>query len=127
MIEFLAIGLLIVALINTALLYKIAVALNALLDVNKKWGQPSQAEKDLASGKHDAVIERSLKDITENPKHAKAHWHLAKAYYEKEMWNEAKTEMEIVARLQPSWRSESVDPYIQEIAIRLNADSDSHR
>jgi cytochrome c-type biogenesis protein CcmH/NrfG len=125
MLEYLVVGLLVIALINTGFLYKIGIDLRALLEVTKKWGTPSQAETDLKNGENDAVIARGLKDVAENPQHAKAHWYLGQAYYQKQMWKEAKEQMEIVAQLQPCWRSESTDPYIEEIGRRLKAVSDS--
>ena len=121
MLEYLVIGLLVVTLLNMVFLYKISLNLKALIKVNRKLGQPSQADKDLSLGKHDAVIERCLNDIAKNPKHAKAHWYLGKAYFEKEMWDEAKSELELVGKLQPDWREESVAPYLEEIERQLGA------
>lgn len=117
----LAIATLALAVIHAALLYMITTDLRALLNVNKTWGREPKAEMDLQNGKFDDVIARALKDIEANPRYAKTHWFLGKAYYDKGMWKEAREEMELLAKLQPSWRREFVDPYLQEIERRLEA------
>jgi len=125
MLEYLIVALLVFTVINTGFLYKTSADLRELLDANRKWGRPSQADTDLENGDVDAVIERSLKDIADKPRHAKARWYLGKAYYEKEMWKEANEQMQIVAQLQPCWQNESTDSYIHEITRRMRSDSDN--
>ena len=45
---------------------------------------------------------------------------MGRAFYAKEMWNEAKEQLEVVAQLQPCWR-ESIVPYLEGIERRLKA------
>lgn len=108
-------------LINAVTLYKIRDDLRALLKVNKAWGREPRAEMDLQNGKIDDVIARALKDIEANPRYAKPHWFLGKAYYDKGMWKEAREQMVLLAKLQPSWRAEFTEPYVQEIDRQLKA------
>jgi tetratricopeptide (TPR) repeat protein len=121
MLEQIVIAILALTLINTVSLYRIRDDLRALLKINEKWARKPQAETDLDLGKYDEVIARFLKGINDNPRHAKAHWYLGKAYYDKGMWQEAKAQMEFLARLNPSWRAEFADPYLREIERRLKA------
>lgn len=119
MLEQFVIAIFALTLINAVSLYKIRDDLRALLRINKKWDRKPQAETDLDLGIQDEVIARCLRDINDNPRHAKAHWYLGKAYYQKEMWNEAKAQMELLAKLDPSWRAEFTEPYVQEIDRQL--------
>jgi tetratricopeptide (TPR) repeat protein len=119
MLEQIVIAILALTLINAVSLYKVRDDLHALLKINEKWARKPQAETDLDLGKYDEVIARCLKDINDNPRHAKAHWYLGKAYYDKGMCKEAREQMELLARLQPSWRAEFTEPYVQEIDSQL--------
>ncbi|MGZ0163093.1 MAG: hypothetical protein ACKVII_04190 [Planctomycetales bacterium] len=119
MFEQIDVAILALTLINAVSLYRIRDDLRALLIVNKTWGREPQAELDLQNGNFDDVIARALKDIEANPRYAKPHWFLGKAYYDKGLWKEAREQMELLAKLQPSWRAEFIEPYVQEIDRQL--------
>ena len=119
MLEQIVIAIFALTLVNAVSLFKIRDDLRGLLKINEKWARNPQAETDLELGKHDEVIARCLQDIDDNPRHAKAHWYLGRAYFEKEMLSEAKEQLELLAKLYPSWRAEFTEPYVQEIDNQL--------
>ncbi len=119
MLDFLAFALLAVAITNTAILYRIGRNLQLLTTSADTWKRQSQADTDLQAGKWDDVIARCLKDIEKSPLHGKTHWYLGRAYYAKGFWEKAREQMELVSRLEPSWRRDSIEPYLQEIERQL--------
>jgi len=91
--------------------------------LNKKWDTMPIAQSALRDGKYDDVIKRCLKDLEKTPTHTQAHWYLGRAYYAKQMWPEAKREMELVGELEPTWRDEYTKPYLEEIEKKLQQGS----
>lgn len=119
LLEYLVAGLLVVLLFAAVLLIRIEQHFRELLAVCRKWGEPPQAELDLRHGKYDDVIERCLADLERFPMHTKARLYLAQAYYGKEMWEEAKRELEVLSELAPSWQRDFTQPYLDKISQRV--------
>ena len=124
MLEFALLGLLIVVTINNFILHQCATEIRLLRRVSESSITGSIADQELQDGKIDDVIERCLKDISENSMHAKARWYLGKAYYASERWDEACREFHIVAQLQPTWHRDSIQPFLDQIAIRRLQEED---
>lgn len=102
-------------------LFRAVGTLGKLLELMQSWDHPPVAEVELRRGNLDEVIRRCLADIAETPRHVKAHWYLGRAYYAKQMWHEARRALETVGELDPSWRREHTQPYLDEIDKRLSA------
>ncbi len=123
LVVYLLIAIAILLVVVLSLLGKIVHSLDQIHRLANKWHKGSEAEKDLRDGQFDEVIKRSEKEINRNPTNIQAHSCLARAYYAKEMWEEAKREMEIVAKINPSWKREFTQPYIEEIDKQLSSNN----
>jgi tetratricopeptide (TPR) repeat protein len=122
-VEILIGAILVSSVVTAYLLHRIASCLREMLDLQAKWAKDSPAESHLLNGQYDEAIEINLAKIEDTPSHFKAHWYLGRAYYGKEMWQEARREMEIVGRLNPPW-IEDTQPYIMEIEKKLQQSPD---
>ena len=78
----------------------------------------AEASDLLEKAKLDKLIEITTEKIEERPNHTYAHWYLARAYYLKTEWQRALEEFAVVGRLEPSWKEDYVDPFVQEIQAR---------
>ncbi|HEY5701061.1 MAG TPA: hypothetical protein VIT83_03130 [Gammaproteobacteria bacterium] len=67
----------------------------------------------------DDLVELAETKIRERPNHTYAHWYLAKALFKKGLIHDAKREFETVRNLNPPWSVDHVEPYIEELELRI--------
>ena len=61
--------------------------------------------------------------LKKRPNHVHAHWYLGRAYYLKEKWPEALAAFQEVARIDPTWIDEHVNPYIKAIESKMSPET----
>ncbi|TWT85801.1 hypothetical protein Pla123a_06080 [Posidoniimonas polymericola] len=110
-------GLLVCGVVIVAILLLILVRLQQLLEMNRRRPR-SAVEQAIERGDFEEIIRRAQKQLEQTPHHTRARWSLAKAYFAKEMWAEAKAEFETIGRNDPSWRVKFTEPYLDEIEKR---------
>jgi tetratricopeptide (TPR) repeat protein len=66
-------------------------------------------------GAFDELIKTCEDKLKSKPHHAYALWYVAKAYYQKNEHTKAKEYFEKLAKAEPSWEKEYVQPYLEKI------------
>lgn len=79
----------------------------------------NEADELLERDDLDALIRFAKGKLTTHPRHTYAHWYLALAYYHKGMLHDSLGEFTEVSNLEPTWREDHVDPYVEEIRERM--------
>ena len=77
-----------------------------------------QASELLKENKLSELKALSLERLNEHPNHEYARWYLARALYLDEDYEGAIREFSELKRICPSWNSEHIEPFIQEIEKR---------
>ena len=67
----------------------------------------------------DELIKLAEAKIGERPNHTYAHWYLARALFKKGLIHDARREFETVRDLNPPWSVDHVEPYIEELELRI--------
>lgn len=118
--------MLLLALFGAAIFF----ALRALAKVTERIAEGEEkhifwhdADELLEQDKLDELIEFAKDKISTHPKHTYAHWYLALAYYHKGKWHDAIRAFRKVGELEPTWREAYVDPYVEELELKIKNSS----
>ncbi len=69
----------------------------------------------LDRGDLDRLIDLCNETLEQYPSHSYAHWYLGIAYYRKKEWRKSLNELEFVYNIEPGWRKEHIDPYLDDV------------
>ena len=67
------------------------------------------------SGKYNELITLCDEQLNKKPNHSYAHWYKAKAYYQLKDYGKAKSFLNILASLEPSWDESHIQPILRKI------------
>lgn len=80
-----------------------------------------QAEELLAADRLDELVAFAGKKLATHPRHTYGHWYMALGHFHQGKLHDAKREFERVRDLEPGWGPDYVDPYLEEVRLRLRS------
>lgn len=116
-IKFILAGILAFLILLAAAVLSLAAVASRLRTPEKKTSQNLQEKgrELLDKGDLDGLIGLCNETIERYPSHSYAHWYLGIAYYRKKEWRKSLNEFEFVHHIEPKWRDEYIEPYLDDV------------
>ncbi len=121
-IRILLIAVLIAAIISACVSVLSAVSRKTFRAI---WGDYFRDEaKRLFDGNNvEALVALAKDTLKKRPNHVYAHWYLGRAYYLQEKWSDSLAEFREVARIDPTWIDDNVNPYVKAIESKMSMET----
>jgi cytochrome c-type biogenesis protein CcmH/NrfG len=93
--------------------------------LDKEFGEffRREGQRLLETAKLDELVTLAREKIRERPNHAYAHWYLARAYYLQENWSGSLAEFKEVARIEPGWIEDHINPFVGAIERKTSGET----